>query len=75
MAKTHEQLLIEAYKQLDELRNKIEEAINLLGMQKIDAQEKEELPIEVKKLVEVAITLTPEQREHLMLFLNSIKQS
>lgn len=76
MSKTPEHLLIEAYKQLDHVRNILEDAINLLGRQKMQSHNKlDQLPVEVQKLVEVAINLTPEQREHLMRFLNSIKQS
>jgi|GEM_PF-2612619 len=68
-----EKKLIEAFKQLDEVKELLEQVINELGIQK--QAQLGDLPEEVQRLVEVAVDLTPEQRKHLMLFLNSLKNS
>ncbi|WP_025026622.1 hypothetical protein [Caldalkalibacillus mannanilyticus] len=68
-----EKKLIEAFKQLDEVKELLEQVINELGVQK--QAQLGELPEEVQRLVDVAVDLTPEQRKHLMLFLNSLKNS
>jgi len=68
-----EKKLIEAFRQLDEVKELLEQVINELGIQK--QSQLAELPVEIQKLVEVAIELKPEQRKHLMLFLDSLKNS
>ncbi len=73
MTKTPEKKLIEAYRGLDQVRETLEEVINELGKRNEFGQ-LYQLPDDIQRLVEVAITLTPKQREHLMLFLNSLKQ-
>jgi hypothetical protein len=68
-----EKQLIEAFKQLDEVKDLLEQVINKLGEQK--QTELSQLPEEVQLLVDVAIHLKPEQRKHLMLFLDSLKNT
>jgi hypothetical protein len=67
-----EKKLIEAFKQLDEVKELLEQVINELGLQK--QTQLGALPDEIQRLVDVAIELQPEQRKHLMLFLNSLKK-
>ncbi|MBO8170414.1 MAG: hypothetical protein H0Z33_00805 [Bacillaceae bacterium] len=69
MNKSPEKLLIEAYRELDQVRDILEQVINELGKN----QGIESLPEDIQRLVEVAINLTPSQREHLMRFLDSLK--
>jgi uncharacterized protein YqeY len=68
-----EKKLIDAFKQLDEVKELLEQVINELGVQK--QAQLGELPEEIQRLVDVAVELKPEQRKHLMLFLNSLKNS
>jgi hypothetical protein len=68
-----EKQLIDAFKQLNEVKDLLEQVINKLGEQK--QTELSQLPEEVQRLVDVAINLKPEQRKHLMLFLDSLKNT
>lgn len=68
-----EKQLIDAFKQLNEVKDLLEQVINKLGEQK--QTEMHQLPEEIQRLVDVAIHLTPEQRKNLMLFLDSLKNT
>lgn len=68
-----EKKLINAFKKLDDVKDLLEQVINELGEQK--QKELDQLPEDVQRLVGVAVTLKPEQRKHLMLFLDSLKNT
>jgi dsDNA-binding SOS-regulon protein len=70
---TPEKKLIDAFKKLDDVKDLLEQVINELGEQK--QNELDQLPEDVQRLVGVAVTLKPEQRKHLMLFLDSLKNT
>jgi hypothetical protein len=65
-------LLIQAYKQIDEARNLLEEVINQMGQHQIAIAS---LPEDIQHLVKVALQLSPEQRKTLQRFLESLKDS
>lgn len=69
-----EKKLIDAFKKLDDVKDLLEEVINGLGEQK-QHELGQQLPEDVQRLVGVAVTLKPEQRKHLMLFLDSLKDT
>lgn len=68
-----EKKLIDAFKKLDDVKDLLEKVINELGEQK--QNELDQLPEDVQRLVGVAVKLRPEQRKHLMLFLDSLKNT
>jgi len=61
--------LIHIYKELDNTQLVLEEIINKLGVE----QNQKTLPQDIQHLVDVALSLTPEQRKTLMLFIESLK--
>ncbi len=67
-----EKLLIQTYKHINESRHLIEQAIDQLGRKQQEACE--QLPEDIQYLVNLALELTPDQRQTLRLFLESVKQ-
>ncbi|SFS66860.1 hypothetical protein [Marininema halotolerans] len=68
-----EKLLIQSYKQLDEARALLEEAINRLGKHQTQTITDSHLPEDIQQLVQIALHLSPDQRKTLQLFLESLK--
>ncbi|SDW68127.1 hypothetical protein SAMN05444487_105119 [Marininema mesophilum] len=69
-----EKLLIQSYKELDEARSHLEEAINRLGKHNnLQATSNSNLPEDIQQLVHIALHLSPEQRKALRRFLESIR--
>ncbi|WP_339061880.1 hypothetical protein [Tepidibacillus marianensis] len=62
--------LIHIYKELDNTKLELEEIINQLG---VEQNNQKPLPQDIQHLVDVALSLTSEQRKTLMRFIESLK--
>lgn len=63
--------LIELYKTLDESKILLEDIIDKIGQEHYNSLAS--LPLDIQKIVETTLKLTPEQRATLMQFIESIK--
>jgi hypothetical protein len=70
MNQSTEKLLIQTYKRIDESRHLLELLIDQMGRQQ---QGIRHLPEDIQHLVRIALTLSPDQRKTLRLFLESLQ--
>jgi hypothetical protein len=70
MNQSTEKLLIQTYKRIDESRHLLEQLIDQMGRHQ---QEVLHLPEDIQHLVRIALTLSPDQRKTLRLFLESLQ--